>query len=165
MLACETVDGRHTSAGRDRLLAAISSPPAPPVSPLVELGADVFEAPAQTNYTWTSNMGYPLGNVTSDSCPIDSSVVDVFKRFAFELPGCGDALIASLSGHGLGAFLPDFDGDSDAAFRGPDWRTVDFSPSSRGRRWAVRTIQRWSYVIGASSTSHRAPQRAPLDEI
>lgn len=105
------------------------------------------------------------------------SVDDTFKRIGFQHPECGDCMITALMGAsrhpGLEAFLPS------RAIRRPrtlrsrkaaeetvphiggtarDWRDADFSLKTaigsdwKPRDFAVRLIQRYSYVIGRRST-------------
>lgn len=95
-----------------------------------------------------------------------------FKRIAFQRPKCGDCIIVALLGAsgevGLEAFLPPKRGaisteDNMAlqAFIGGTsltWQDADFTPSSTlrderlRRAYAVRLIQRYSYVMGKSET-------------
>jgi hypothetical protein len=109
----------------------------------------------------------------------DESASTFFKRIAFEQPECGDCIITALidvSGvAGIDRFLPaaSVPLPSGGSFNGPttpphlpltsDWETTDFSlahsvtkESSRSsmtlRTWCARLIQRYSYVLGSTSS-------------
>jgi hypothetical protein len=101
------------------------------------------------------------------------SVDDIFKRIAFQHPDCGNCMITALMGAshhtGLEAFLPSRAIRRSRTLRSRkvaeetvphiggttrDWREADFSlKTAIGSHWkprdfAVRLIQRYSYVIG-----------------
>lgn len=105
------------------------------------------------------------------------STTDIFKRFAFEEPKCGDCLIMHLLGHsgkrGLSAFLPeadmkfpvpeDLEQQTPQPFHLPlndNWRHANFSLSNVAsenglgyssvtrRTFAMSLLARYSYVIG-----------------
>jgi hypothetical protein len=117
-----------------------------------------LEAPKETEYDWLSSDGYPLINTVqkgteTQHCKIDvskcfagDSVIEVFKRVAFEQPECGDCLIAHLisrSGStGLSAFLPAPNAPS-APVQMPSlantWQDATFL-SGMGREYAVNTM-------------------------
>ncbi|KAJ7179662.1 hypothetical protein C8R46DRAFT_1325404 [Mycena filopes] len=133
-----------------------------------------LDRPKETEYDWLAADGYPLittlqRDTPEAHCTIDVLVcfppelaasLDVFRRVAFEMGGCGDCLIAHLINRsgaaGLSAFLPPPQAPSVPAEEAPGpslarrWHDVEFL-SGLGRRYAVDMIQRYSYVVGSSS--------------
>ena len=105
--------------------------------------------------------------------PQTAPVQWIFKNVAFAQPRCGDCIIAaalSASGEtGLEAFLPPSSQPDDAAYHTPagvpyigdfgtDWRLMDFSLKTSSlaeggtlRDYALRLIQRYSYILGEAS--------------
>ncbi|KAJ7067822.1 hypothetical protein C8F01DRAFT_1115840 [Mycena amicta] len=147
-----------------------------------------LDEPKETQYTWLSSDGYPLietkqtktqsqTTAKATHCQIDIrrcfdfasesvSSLDLFRRVAFEQPGCGDCLIAHVVGRsgkdGLSAFLPRLSTESqrhplpqDFAKR---WQDAQF-PTGLGRGFAVNAIQRYSYVFGTSPMEFLAIRR------
>ncbi|KAJ7130767.1 hypothetical protein C8R43DRAFT_1024938 [Mycena crocata] len=151
------------------------------------LGRARVVEPRETSYEWLASDGYPLIKLiqTSDSypergykyqskkktspaeghCAMDvgrcfagGSVLEVFRRVAFEMPECGDCLIAHLVGRsgpqGLSAFLPPKSASArEPPRQGPPlakrWQDAEFA-SGVGRGVAVDLIQRYTYVVGSS---------------
>ncbi|KAJ6454522.1 hypothetical protein C8R47DRAFT_222143 [Mycena vitilis] len=128
------------------------------------------DPPKETEYEWLSSDGYPLIHTiipkdkTPQYCTIDvvkcfagDAALEVFHRVAFEQPECGDCLIAHLVGKsgptGLATFLPPPDPRKAAFPRTPSlaktWQDATY-PFGMGREYAVNSIQRYTYVLGAS---------------
>ncbi|KAJ7446894.1 hypothetical protein B0H11DRAFT_2083701 [Mycena galericulata] len=123
--------------------------------------------PKETEYEWHSSDGYPLVrtvrrdlltycSINVDQCFQGGSALDVFKRVAFEMPECGDCLIPHLinrSGpEGLSAFLPPATAPSappPEPLLVKSWEDEEFL-SGLGREFAVDSVQRYTYVVGAS---------------
>ncbi|KAJ7617013.1 hypothetical protein B0H17DRAFT_1220126, partial [Mycena rosella] len=137
-----------------------------------------LEFPKETQYQWLSSDGYPLietvrsGSAAHctmdvDACFAPGTVLDVFKRVAFEKPDCGDCLIAHLISRsgaaGLGAFLPPPSAPS-ARPSPPQtpplakrWQDANFS-SGMGREFAKH--DRYTYVLGSSPMQFHALRRS-----
>ena len=113
------------------------------------------------------------------STSTNESASTFFKRIAFERPKCGDCIVTALIGAsgvaGINKFLPEpsvplpSDVSSDTPIIPPhlpltsEWQTTDFSlarsmPKGSGtvnmtlRAWCARLIQRYSYVLGSTSS-------------
>ncbi|KAF7313346.1 hypothetical protein HMN09_00490200 [Mycena chlorophos] len=134
--------------------------------------------PKETEYTWLAADGYPLVQSVEHRgthCVIDvrrclapgtGTALEVFRRVAFEMPECGDCLIAhvvGLSGDaGLGGFLPSKERVDAVGMQleyAKRWEDTQF-PSGLGRRAATRMIQRYSYVLGKSPIEFLAIKRS-----
>ncbi|KAF2164689.1 hypothetical protein M409DRAFT_67797 [Zasmidium cellare ATCC 36951] len=117
----------------------------------------------------------------------EETASEFFKRVAFKHPKCGDCIIAALIGAsgvtGIHKFLPQDHSESASKIHAgldavpphlpltSDWRTTNFSishvipdgslvPSTNLRTWCARLIQRYSYVLGSTSSDFYKVERA-----
>ncbi|CAK5275855.1 unnamed protein product [Mycena citricolor] len=134
--------------------------------------------PRETSYDWLSSDGYPL--LPSGTCTIDIaqcfppslSPLEIFQRIAFEIPTCGDCVIATMVDvRKLEAFLPPNSvGDGLSTFSpimAKSWQHLR-PPKDVGRAFAVENIHRYSYALGTSPfefisiSNHKDVNKLPL---